>query len=52
MWQDARKMREESLVDSKHTLGRDRLVQAVEDALIQVARLVVHSRHDRICRLG
>ena len=38
-----------SLVDSQHTLCLDGLVKAVEDALVKVASLVVHSRHDGVC---
>jgi hypothetical protein len=46
--QDSSKMGEVALVDSQDTFGRDSLVQAVEYTLVQIARLIVHSRHDRI----
>ena len=42
-------MREVTLVDSQEAFGRDGLVEAVEDALVEVSGLVVHSGHDRVC---
>lgn len=41
-------MSEEALVDSKDTLGADRLEQAVENTTIQVTSLVVHTSHDSV----
>ena len=45
-------MGDDALVDGKETLGADGLGQAVEDALVQVAVLVVEAGHDRVCFLG
>lgn len=49
MRQDARQMGEEALVDGKEALGLDRLGEAVKDALVQIAVLVVQPRHDSVC---
>lgn len=46
--QNAGKMRKVSLVHGHDALGLDRPVQAVESRLVQVARLVVHTRHDGV----
>lgn len=42
-------MRHEALVDSEEALGADGLGEAVEDTLIEIAVLVVHAGHDRVC---
>lgn len=39
-----------AFVNGKDTLRRDRLVKAIPDALVQVTCLVVHARHDRVCK--
>lgn len=36
------------LVNRQHTLRPNRLKQAIEHALVEVARLVVHSGHDGV----
>lgn len=36
------------LVDSQHTLRLDGLEQAIEHALVEIAGLVVHSRHNGV----
>lgn len=41
-------MGQESLVDSQKTLGLHSLCETIKDAFVQVAVLVVHSRHDGI----
>ena len=41
-------MGEEALVESEEAFGVNRLVQAVEDALVQVTLLVVQTRHDSV----
>lgn len=42
-------MRKIALVYGEEALGADRLVQTIENAFVQVARLVVHAGHDRVC---
>lgn len=49
MWQNASKMRKVSLVNGEDAFRLDRLVQAVEHAFVEIAGLVVHPRHDRVC---
>lgn len=46
--QNARKMGKVSLVNRQHTLRLDGLEQAIEHALVEVARLVVHSGHNGV----
>lgn len=47
--QNPGQMRQETLVDSEQSLGAHRLGQAVKDALVQIAVLVVQTRHDGVC---
>lgn len=42
-------VRDEALVYGKDSFGSDRLPEAVEDAAVEVAVLVVQTRHDGIC---
>lgn len=51
MGQDTGQVGEIALVDGKETLRADGLVQAIEDALVQVASLVIHARHDGVGRM-
>lgn len=46
--QDTGQVSKEALVNGENTFGLDRLRQTVEHALVEVARLVVHSRHNCI----
>lgn len=48
MWQDAGQMGKVTLVDGQETFGFDGLVEAVGDAAVEVAGLVVEARHDCI----
>lgn len=48
MRQDAGQMRQEAFVYRQQALGPYRLAQAVEDALVQVAILVVEAGHDGV----
>lgn len=41
-------VRDEALVNGKDSFGADRLSEAVEDAAVEVAVLVVQTRHDGI----
>ena len=43
-------MCEEAFVDGQESFGFDGFDQAVEDAAVEIARLVVHPRHYRIFR--
>lgn len=42
-------MRQETLVDGEGSLCADRLGETVEDATVQIAVLVVETRHDGVC---
>lgn len=46
--QDTGQVGKEALVNGEKTFGLDGLRETVEHALIEVTRLVVHSRHDRV----
>lgn len=48
--QDSSQVSEEALVDSEDTLCADSFQQAVKNALVEVAGLVVHAGHDSIWR--
>ena len=50
MWQDAGQMWQEAFVNGKKALGLDGLGEAVQDALVQVAVLVVQPGHDGVWR--
>ena len=41
-------MSEEALVDGKNALGANSFKQAIEHALVKVASLVVHTRHNGV----
>jgi hypothetical protein len=51
MGQYPRKMCEVSFVNRKEAFGRDGLVQAIKHSFVQIARLVVHPRHDCIWQM-
>ena len=48
MWENARQVRQVSLIDGKETLGAYSLRETVVDALVEVSVLVVHSGHDSV----
>lgn len=48
--QNSCQVRQEPLVDGEKALCADRLSQAVENALVEIAVLVVEARHDGIYR--
>ncbi len=48
MWQNARQMGKVALVQRQDALRLDRPAQAVKRRCVQVARLIVHARHDGI----
>ena len=48
MRQDTSQMSKETLIDSQDTLCADRLIQAIEHALVKVTCLVVHASHDSV----
>lgn len=45
-------MGKESFVDGEETLGADRLHEAVDDSLVEVAVLVVEAGHDGVCAMN
>lgn len=49
MRQDTGQMSEETFVYSEQALRFNSLVQAVEHAVVEVAGLVIHPGHDRVC---
>ena len=48
MRQDPGQVRQEALVDGQEAFCFDGFDEAVEDAAVEIARLVVHARHDRV----
>lgn len=50
MREDSREVRQETLVDGEESFRANRLGQAVEDTAVEVAVLVVQTRHDGIWR--
>lgn len=50
--QDTGQVSKEALVNRKQAFCPDGLVQTVEHALVEVASLVIHSRHDRVWKMG
>lgn len=49
MREDAGEVGEESLVDGEEALGANRLLEAVEDAVVEVPVLVVEAGHEGVC---
>ena len=45
---DTGQMSKEALVNSQDALGADSLEQAIEDTLVKVTSLVIHTSHDSI----
>lgn len=46
MRQNSGKMSKEALINGQRPFGRDSLVKAVKDAIVEIARLVVQAGHD------